>query len=115
MHLMFFTPNTKMGTKFTEHIETGLDANSVGAVSASLEIKENTVTSMQVIANTGGNTTHQIDLQCSTNNVNWHNVGSGVIGVGIEDALTVGARYIRARVSTAEGGASTVDVYLQAK
>jgi len=104
-----------MVTKFSQHIEIGLDANSLGAVSASLEIKENTITSMQIIANTGGNTTHQIDLQCSTNNVNWHDVGSGVIGIGIEDGLTVGARYIRARVSTAEGAASTVDVYLQAK
>ena len=105
-----------MATKFSEHIEIGLDANSVGAVSTSLEIKENDTTSMQVIANTGGNTTHIIDLQCSSDNANWHNVVSGsVVGTGIATGLIVGARYIRARVSTAEGGASTVDVYLQAK
>jgi len=104
-----------MATKFSEHIEIGLDANSIGAVSSSLEIKENTITSMQVIANSGAHTNHQIDLQCSTNNLNWHDVGSGVITIGIEDGLTVGARYIRARVSTAENAESTVDVYLQAK
>ncbi len=103
-----------MATKFTEHIEVGLDANSVGDVSTSLEIKENTIVTMQVIANTGGNTTHIIDLQCSANNSNWHNVAS-VNQIGITDGNTIGARYIRARVSTAEGAASTVDVYLQAK
>jgi len=105
-----------MGTKFSEHIETGLDANSVGDVSTSLEIKENSVVTMQVIASSGGNTTHIIDLQCSANNSNWHNVTSGSVNqIGIVDGLTVGARYIRARVSTAEGSASIVDVYLQAK
>ena len=105
-----------MATKFSEHIELGFDANNSGAVSSSLDIKEDSLVTMQVIANTGTNTTYIIDLQCSTNNSNWHNVAGGSINqTGIVDGLTVGARYIRARVSTAEGGASTVDVYLQAK
>ena len=72
---------------------------------------------MQVIANTGTHATHIIDLQCSSNNSNWHNINSGdVTGVGITDPpVTVGTRYVRARVSTAEGGASTVDILIQAK
>lgn len=105
-----------MGTKFTEQITTGLNADDSDSVTAGLEIKENSVTTMQVIANTGTHATHIIVLQCSANNATWHNVDSGSVnGTGIADGLTVGARYIRAKVSTEEGGASTVDIYLQAK
>ena len=113
---MYFTPNIKMVTKFSEHIEIGLNSNSAVAVSSSLEIKENTEVTMQVINNSGTHDTHIIDLQCSTNNSNWHNVPSGSVNQsGITISVTVSARYIRARVSTVEGEASTVDVYLQAK
>ncbi len=106
-----------MVTKFSEHIEIGLNANSAVAVSSSLEIKENTVVSMQVINSSGTHNNHIIDLQCSSNNSNWHNVDGGdVTSLGITDpSVIVGARYIRARVSNVEGEASTVDVYLQAK
>ena len=105
-------------TKFNEHIEIGLNTNSVGDVSETVEIKENSQVAMQVIANSGAHTTHIVDLQCSADgaagDTTWHNVTNGSVNqTNIADGLLVIARYVRARVSTAENAASTVDVYLQ--
>jgi len=104
-----------MATKFTEETNTGVDANA-NTTTTGLEIKENAFFSMQIIANTGTHTTHIIQLQCSTNDSNWHDVsGGGVTGTGIVDNLQVSTKFIRARVSTVEGAASTVDIIINAK
>ncbi len=66
-------------------------------------------------ANTGGNTTHIVTLQCSLDDTNWNNTAATVTGVGLQDNTQVSARYVRLKVTTAEGSASTVDVIIQAK
>ena len=46
---------------------------------------------------------------------NWHNHGSATVtGAGFSSA-TVGARYVRVLVTTLEGGASTVDIRINAR
>lgn len=102
-------------TIFTDQATTGINANSTITVTTGLDIKENQYISWQVIANTGANTTHVITLQCSLDNSTWQNTASTVTGVGIEDNIQVTARYVRLKVTTAEGGASTVNVLLNAK
>jgi len=106
--------NIKMGG-FTDQTTTDFDANSTASVTTSLDIKENNWVSFQVIANTGGNTTHIITLQCSLNNSTWQNTSSTITSVGIKDNIQVTARFIRLKVTTAEGSASTVDVIINSK
>lgn len=108
-------PNIKMVTKFTDQTTTGIDANDTDSVTVGLDIKSNDFVSFQIIANTGGNTTHILTLQCSLNNSTWQNTSSTITGVGLLDNIQVSARFIRVKVTTAEGGASTVDVLINAK
>ena len=100
----------------TEQTTPGLDANSVGATSLPLNIKDNNFVFIQIVADTGPHITHIIQLQCSADKVNWHDVvGGSLNGIDFADNLQVTAFFIRARVSVAEGNPSTVDVHLQAK
>jgi len=104
-----------MATEFTTQTTIGVNADATSTTTG-LEITENGFVSMQIIANTGTHATHIIDIQCSTNNSNWHDVtGGSVTGVGIVDSIQVTTQFVRARVSTVEGVASTVNIILQAK
>jgi len=104
-----------MATKFSENTQTGLDANSTSTVSSSLDIAENNWVCYTILANTGTHATHVITLQCSPDDTNWYNTASTITGVGIIDNVQIGARYVRLKVTTAEGGTSTVDVIIQGK
>lgn len=102
-------------SNFTDQITTALDANSILSVTNSLDIRDDFYVSMQVIANSGGNTTHVVTLQCSLDSSTWKNTASSITGVGLVDNVQVTARYIRAKITTQEGSPSTIDVLLNAK
>jgi len=107
-----------MVTKFTDEITLGLDANNTDSVTDSLDIKENLSVAWSVLEQTGSHSSHVLTLQRSTDNVNWDNtiltITAGTTYV-IKTVESVEVRYIRVKVTTAEGGASTVDVIIQAK
>lgn len=94
--------------------QTGQNANAT-TNSRSLDIKGARFVSWEVIANTGTNGTHVITLQTSPDDTNWTSTASTLSGLGVVRNLQVSFRFVRLRVTTNEGGASTVDWFINAK
>lgn len=95
--------------------ETGINANVGATVSPSIDMRGALNFAVQVIASTGTSATHVVEVQTSPNDSDWTNSGVTVAQIGINDNNTTAFRYIRLKVKTEEGGASTVDWYLNAK
>jgi len=97
-------------------VETGINANAT-TLSKSLELGAAFNYSVEVVANTGANTTHVVTAQTSSNDSDWTDASPSVTitGVGINDNNTTAFRFIRLKVTTNEGGASTVDWYINAR
>ena len=101
---------------FEELAETEIDANSTSTVTASLDISESRLCIFQVLGNTGAHTSHVLTLQCSLDDSVWNVIaGATVTGAGVKGEIEVASQFIRLKVTTAEGGASTVDIIIQAK
>ena len=93
----------------------GIDTNA-STTTDSLDIGGARLITFQVVAITGTHQTHVITLQCSLDDSNWVNVSDATIaGVGIKSEIQISAKYIRLKVTTVEGEASTVDIIIQAK
>ena len=101
--------------QFSTQDTTGLNADSISSATNSMDIRDNKYVAMQIVANTGANTTHVITLQCSLDGTTWKNTASSVTGVGLVDNVQVTARYVRGKITTVEGGTSTINVFLNAK
>ena len=94
--------------------ETGIDANAA-TVSPSIDMREAFNFAAQVIASTGTSATHIVTVQTSPDDTNWTDSSVTLAQATINDKNTTAFRYIRLKVTTLEGGASTVDWYLNAK
>lgn len=99
---------------FSEVKQTGLDANAT-TTSTSLDVKDNENVAYSVVAATGTHATHVITLQCSLDDSAWQDTPSTITGVGVVDNVSVTTRYVRLKVTTNEGSASTVDIIIQGK
>ena len=106
---------TIVSSRLSELNETDFDTNSTSTATSSLDIRDNKHVTWGISATTGTHATHVIKLQQSLDNVTFSNTGSILTGVGIKDNLQITARYIRLKVTTAEGSASTVEVRIHAK
>jgi len=104
-----------IGKKFSELIKTGLDSDNTSSVTETFDISENDFLSWQVLAKSGSHSSHILTLQCSFDDVNWQNTSSTITGVGFKNNVQMTTKYMRVKVTTAEGSASTVDVIIQAK
>ena len=63
----------------------------------------------------GAHTTHVLKIEMSADGTTWHQHGSATTtGLGFMEG-TVDSRFVRVKVTTEEGGASLVDVIIQAK
>lgn len=80
-----------------------------------VNIKDATSISLQVVGATGTHATHVITLQTSNDGSNFVDSSSTVTGEGILENVAVSAAYARGSVTTAEGAASTSNVILVAK
>lgn len=109
---MAYTPTS--GEHFSELIETGINANAA-TTTTTLHIDDNTYVAFEVRAASGTHATHIITLQQSFDDSNWTNTGSTVTGTGLVDNIQITSHFVRLKVTTTEGGASTVDVTIQAK
>jgi len=91
--------------------ETGKDANSTATVSASLKLDGATNgVKVRVDAATGTHSTHRIRLQRSVDDIVWTDSDRTSTGAGwtiFSDDF--GTDYVRLKIETAEGAASTVD------
>ncbi len=95
--------------------QSNVDANA-SSDSNSFNIGLSKTVVVQILNNTGTHASHIIQLQCSLDGANWDDVsGATVTGLGIITVSALGAKFIRVRVSTVEGAASTVDIKMQAK
>ena len=94
--------------------QIGIDANAA-TVSPSINTKGALNFAAEVIANTGTSATHVVTVQTSPDDSNWTDSSVTVAQATINDNNTTAFRYIRLKVTTLEGGASTVDWYLNAK
>jgi len=100
--------------------ETGLDADSTATMTGTLDVTENKELSWTVIGVTGTHTNHMVELECSNvsgtaNFVAMPGGASKITGVGSADNISTNARFIRSRVITAQGTASTVRIVIVAK
>jgi len=101
--------------RILEESGLALDANEIG-VTPTIDIDGRTIVSFGIYSDAGAHATHVVTLQCSLDGTNWHNVtDASITGIGIVGSVTVGTRYVRLKVSTAEGASSTIDWILQAK
>lgn len=109
-----YTPKGSISS-VAELAQTGLNANAT-TLSNSLDIGNAALVIFQVLANSGSHSTHVLTLQCSVDDTNWNDVsGATLTGVGVNGEITVASQYVRLKVTTNEGGASTVDIIIQAK
>lgn len=109
------TSSSQPSSPFYELIQTGLDADAATRTTA-LNIGSASNCIFQVRGASGTHGTHILTLECSVDNINWNPIsGATVTGEGVKGEITVASEWISALVTTLEGGASTVDVIIQAK
>jgi len=103
------------GISIAELSETGKDTNAIGTVTAALDVGDYNMIFMQVVNESGGSSSHKVNLQVSANGTDWNAAGSSVTGENSLDNIAITARYVRLRVKVAEGSASISTLILQAK
>lgn len=108
-----------VGNGIVTEVSATLDTNDTSSVTDALDISAHKVGAVCffVFANTGAHTAHVVALQYSPDGTNWETSGSNTItrtGHKVVSDL-LGCKYIRLKVTTAEGGASTSDVVLQCR
>lgn len=96
-------------------IETSKNTNSTSTATTGLDISEQKLVAMAVLGTTGAHDNHEVELQCSIDNTNWFGTGKKITGVGLKDGISIAARYVRLKVTIAEGATSTVTLVVQAK
>ena len=104
-----------LSRNFVELIADGVDSNDDTAVTASLDIATQRHLCLDVVAASGTHGTEVVTLQFSVDDSVWQASAITQAGAGFTDDITINARYVRVKVTTAEGGASTVDITIQAK
>lgn len=103
--------------EFADQTTLALDTDDDTQATAALRINGSRNAVMILEADTGAHTTHVVDLQFSADGLTWHDHATMTLtGLGtlfVEG--TVNGKFVRAKVSTAEGGASTINVHIQVK
>ena len=99
---------------YSEKSASGVDTNVNNTVTDSLYINGNRSIGVYVDDGSGAHTSHIVTIQVSANETDWHDTALTVTGLGFKEGETT-AQYIRAKVTTAEGGASTSDIHLTSK
>ena len=110
---MGYTPTS--GEHFSELKVSGLDTNNLNATTISLDISDNEAVAFSVVNASGAHTTHVITLQCSLDDSEWFDISTTITGLGVKNNITIITKFVRLKVTTAEGGTSTVDIIIQGK
>jgi len=93
-----------------------LNANDDTKKTATISIQKNDSFGFYVKSVSGSHTNHIIKAQSSFDKINWFDVESATItGLGITDNHSTCAGWLRLIVDTAQGSASQVRVYINAK
>ena len=90
--------------------ETGVDANSTSSVTAAMPIGDSNHVSLFITGTTGTHGTHVVTMQISPDGVKWFSTAHVVTGLGsLHDEICT-ALEVRAKITTAEGAASTIEI-----
>ncbi len=91
-----------------------VDTDVVDGVTNSLDINGDSHVGVYVNSISGAHANHIVIIQCSVDKTNWFDSSITVTGLGSAEGTTV-CQHIRAKVTTAEGAASSSNVTLSAK
>lgn len=94
---------------------TGIDANSEGAVTGSITLGLFGRVGLFVTGTSGTHSTHVVTLQLSPDGVKWFDTDHVFTGVGNDHDAVCTGQEIRAKVTTAEGSASIIEIDLVSK
>ena len=101
---------------FTEQVTTGLDGNSTSTVTEALDVSQDDYITFDVVGTAGTYVTTVFTPQCSLDGTNWYSMTAAKItGEGRADNIQSTPKWFRVKCTTAEGGASTVTICIQAK
>ena len=101
---------------FVTNTLSGLNTNSLAAVTASLNVQTQSSIAWTVQGATGTHASHEITLQLSLDNINWINTSSVLARVdvlSVNTDLVIG--YVRFCVTKLEGATSTVNIVVNTK
>lgn len=90
---------------------TAIDANAA-SVTTALKINRNQGVGIYIKNETGTSATHVITIQASPDGTNWFDTTGTVTGDTGNAYTQVSAHFIRAKVTTVEGGVSTVAIFI---
>ena len=96
------------------YTDLAVDANTASTTTI-LPMGNAQYASLFVIAASGAHTTHVITIQISGDGTNWEDTSLTITGTGKIIGVLCITAFIRAKVTTPEGGASTVDIILVIK
>lgn len=97
-----------------ELTKTDIDANT-NYTTESLDITDGTYVGLYVSSKSGSSSTHVVTLQISPDGVKWFDTDHTIKGTGnVHDVICI-AQYVRAKVTTREGSASTIDIDIISK
>ena len=103
-----------MTTRFSEEISDDVDANA-NSVTVPLNISENARVSLLVKHRSGSHNVHQTALEGSLDKIIWNQVSDALTGLGTINDKVMTTKWARAKIKTPQGGASKVDIIIQAK
>jgi len=106
-----------VANQIKSQVTAALDANDTASVTDALDLELAKSVFVSVEAASGAHTAHVLSIQVSADGAAWFLLGGSttITGLNFLNAIEVSARYMRMKVTTAEGGASTVNVRVQAK
>ena len=104
-----------MSTTYSELVIAALDTEVLSATTASLDVKGNGFVSLHIKAATGAHATHVVTLQCGPDDSTWTDTASTITGEGMVDNVQITTRFVRLKVTTADGETSTVSGFIQGK
>lgn len=107
------TPRRK--DRHRHQVTTAVDANSTSSVTPALFTGDAESVAMNVAAESGAHSNHVVTLQGSVDGSNFVSLASTVTGASSVALATPTYPWHRAKVTTAESGASVVTIGLYAK
>ncbi len=93
------------------------DCNVADGITVSMDVNHAKLSGVSfcTIAKTGTHATHVVGMQYSPDDTNWYDsIDASITGVGY-DVCDCSMRYVRCKLTTVEGSASTVDIIIQAR
>ena len=91
------------------YTDTGIDSNALTA-GTTMPTHDATYVTIDVKGISGAHSNHIVTLQISFNNTDWTDTANTITGEGSKTNVLCIAPYVRAKVTTVESAASTIDV-----